>query len=123
MDEHPVAKHEFQLQDHEERISKLEEQMLDLLNFKAAMGEQSKTIFTVIGEIKILLEKYTTEMRQAMKDLGSNLNTRINKIEKDLEELKGRSGRKWDSVGQTVITVLISLVVGYIFAVITKGTP
>lgn len=119
--EHPVEAHMYQLNDHERRIRELEEQVQDILVAQSASDEKTRTIFKVLDEVKVLLEKYTTEMRKAMLDLGIAFNTRMDTLEKDVKDLQGRSGRKWDTMVQGALTVLIGLVLGYFFALITGG--
>lgn len=116
MDEHPVEAHAFQLNEHERRIRELEEQVQEVQITLSASEEKTKTIFKVLDEVKVLLEKYTTEMRKAMMDLATAFNTRMDNLEKDVKDLQGRSGRKWDTAAQAAITAIIGVMVGLLAA-------
>lgn len=119
--EHPVEAHTYQLNDHERRIRELEEQVQELRVAQSASDEKTRTIFKVLDEVKVLLEKYTTEMRKAMMDLSASFNMRMDTLEKDVKDLQGRSGRKWDSMIQGAITVIVGIIIGYFFTMLTTG--
>lgn len=119
--EHPVEAHTYQLSDHERRLRDLEDQVQEMQIVLSASEEKTKTIFKVLDEVKVLLEKYTTEMRKAMMDLATAFNTRMDTLEKDVKELQGRSGRKWDSMIQGAITVIVGIIIGYFFTMLTTG--
>lgn len=122
-DEHPVAKHEFQLQQLDGRVADLENQVQDLLNFRSATAEQAKTLFNTVAEIKEIISEYTKELKGAMESLAKQLNARMDELEKDMKDIKERPGRKWDDLMRTIGTVVVSLVMGYIFGVITGRVP
>lgn len=112
--EHPVEAHTYQLGDHERRIRELEDAVQAIQIQMSASDEKTKTIFKVLDEVKALLEKYTTEMRKAMMDLAASFNTRMDTLEKDVKDLQGRPGRKWDTAAQAVIVAIIGVIVGAI---------
>ena len=108
--------HEFQLEDLGQRVSCLEDRMKDMEVYQSAAQEQSKTIFMVLDELKVMLTKYTTDMKEAMFVMSKNISERLDSMEKDVQELKGRNGRKWDQAMTTLFTVLVTAVVTYIFS-------
>jgi hypothetical protein len=110
------AKHEFQLEDLGQRVSCLEERMKDMEVYQGAAKEQSKTIFMVLDELKMMLTKYTNDMKEAMFVMSKNISERLDNMEKDVQELKGRNGRKWDQAMMTLLTVLITAAVTYVFS-------
>lgn len=119
--EHPVEAHTYQLNDHERRLRDLEDQVQEMQIVLSASEEKTKTIFKVLDEVKVLLEKYTTEMRKAMMDLATAFNTRMDTLEKDVKELQGRPARKWDAMVQGAITAIVGLLVGYLWGKIQNG--
>lgn len=120
-EEHPVAAHTFQLNEHERRIRDLEEQVQEMQIVLSASEEKTKTIFKVLDEVKVLLEKYTTEMRKAMLDLAAAFNTRMDSLEKDVKDLQGRPARKWDTMVQTAIVAVVTLLIGYLWGKLQTG--
>lgn len=119
--EHPVEAHTYQLSDHERRLRDLEDQVQEMQIVLSASEEKTKTIFKVLDEVKVLLEKYTTEMRKAMMDLATAFNTRMDTLEKDVKELQGRPARKWDAMVQGAITAIVGLLIGYLWGKIQNG--
>lgn len=119
--EHPVEAHTYQLNDHERRLRDLEDQVQEMQIVLSASEEKTKTIFKVLDEVKVLLEKYTTEMRKAMMDLATAFNTRMDTLEKDVKELQGRPARKWDTMVQGAITAIVGLLIGYLWGKIQNG--
>ena len=119
--EHPIGTHAYQLDEHERRIRELEDAVTTIQIQMSAADEKTKTIFKVLDEVKVLLEKYTTEMRKAMLDLGAAFNTRMDTLEKDVKELQGRPARKWDTIVQTTIVAVVTLMIGYLWGKLQNG--
>lgn len=84
---HSVEKHEATMADHESRIQSLETAV-------AVQSEQIKNSYVTLGEIK-----------QMVADIRA-----------EIAAIKGRSGKKWDSLEALTLAALVSGVVGYIIA-------
>jgi len=112
--EHPIGEHTQQLADHERRLDLLENSVLTLQEFRSTSQEQSKTIFHILGELKSMLRQYTEDMKEALKELATVMTAKFDKVDAEVAEIKGRPGRQWDAAMQTLITVIISALVGYV---------
>lgn len=112
--EHPIGEHTQQLQDHERRLTTLETAMQTMLVFKSQSEEQSKTIFHILGELKSMLRQYTEDMKTALKELSTAMMVKFEKVDTEIAEIKGRPGRRWDTMVQTLIVGIVSALVGYI---------
>lgn len=112
--EHPIGEHTQQLQNHERRLELLETSVSTLQAFRCTAEEQSKTIFHILGELKAMLRQYTEDMKEALKDLALVMTGKFEKVDGEIAELKARPGRRWDTMIQTLITVIISALAGYI---------
>ena len=112
--------HEIQLADLVKRVEALEELVQGFAVYQGSAKEQAKTIFTVLGEVKELLRQYTIDMQMSMDRLSKTILDRLEKVEIDVQTLKGANGRKWDQAMTTMVTVLITAVVTYFLAKVTK---
>jgi len=121
MADHPVEAHEYLLRDMRERLDHLEAQVQDLMQWKAGSVERLNSISDNIATLKDLMERYTTKVEASLERFEKDIADRFTTIEKDIQELKGRPGRKWDDFVRTVTTVLVGLVVGYVFSKLQGG--
>lgn len=70
--------------------------------------EQIKTAFNQIGEIKMLAES-VQQLAIATKLIGQEmkgLSGRVDNLAEDVEEIKERPGKRWDSAVNLVFTVI-----------------
>jgi len=118
MAEHPVEAHEYLLSDLKKRLEYLEDEVQELIKWKAGSEERLRTISEMLAELKRILEGYTSEMKNAMADLVNKIDGRFGEIEKDIQDIKGRPGRRWDDLTRTLITVLVSGAVGYLISLL-----
>ena len=121
MAEHPVEAHEYLLSDMKKRIDDLEYQVADLMQWKAGSEERLKQISEAIVELKRIMENYTKEVKESSASIAKDVAGKFEAIDKDIQELRGRPGRKWDDLMRTLMTVAVGTILGYIFTVILKG--
>lgn len=76
----------------------------------AAKGEQIKTVFSVLAEIKQMLKDYTVEMKEA-----------ITRLSLDIEFVKGRPGRFADGALSSIISSIIAAIIGVVIGYVVKG--
>ena len=80
--------------------------------------EQIKTAFNRIDDFKTLTESVqrlaiTTELiAQEMK----GLNVRVNGLSEDMEEIKGKPGKRWDSAVNLILTVIVTALLTLLLA-------
>ena len=93
------------------RVSSLEERT-------ARHTEQIKTCFGQIGEVKGIAEsvhKVATAVEvlaHDMRDTGS----KVDKLAEDVEEIKDKPGKRWDSVVNLIITGVGSALIAWALA-------
>lgn len=78
--------------------------------------EQIKTLFNQSSEIKDIA-KSVHELATTVRLLASNQersNTKMDKISSEIEEIKGRPARRWDSVVAVVISAVATALVTYL---------
>lgn len=77
--------------------------------------EQIKTCFNQIEEAKSMAEsvhKLTTTVEILARE-QQLANKKMDKMTSDMEEIKGKPAKRWDSVVSTIITVILTAVVTY----------
>ena len=116
--DHPIEAHEFQIENLQDRVSDLEGQMQDLLSFKARSEIEVKTIFRVLEEVKAMLKEYTVEMKGALAELTLQFNTKMGKVEEDVNKLRREPGEvakiRWETMLREGLKYAIILGLGYI---------
>lgn len=98
---------EFQF-DHEKRIAAVEASAKSAHHRIDEVVESNKVLMEISGNIKILAEQNKTQ------------NEKIDKIEGDVSELKGKPGQYWDKAIGTIITVVVGGVAGAGLTLILK---
>ena len=116
--DHPIEAHEFQIENLQDRVSDLEGQMQDLLSFKARSEIEVKTIFRVLEEVKAMLKEYTVEMKGALAELTLQFNTKMGKVEEDVNKLRREPGEvakiRWETMLREGLKYAIILGLGYL---------
>ncbi len=88
-----------------------------MLEKQARMEEQIKTLFTRVDEQKTLTES-VHKLAISLERLTSAQKTTADKVDSltsDVEELKNKPAKKWDSVTTVVITAIITAVLTFFF--------
>ena len=119
--EHPVEAHEFQLKEMSNRLALLEEQMQEMLTYKARSEVEVRTVFKVLDEVKGLLKEYTVEMKKAMADLAIQFTTKLGQVEADVRSLKAEPGDRAQKRWELVLSDIIKLCVAAFFGFAIKG--
>jgi len=116
--DHPIEAHEFQIENLQDRVSDLEGQMQDLLSFKARSETEVRTIFRVLEEVKAMLKEYTVEMKGALAELTLQFNTKMGKVEEDVNKLRREPGEvakiRWETMLREGLKYAIILGLGYL---------
>ena len=86
--------------DHEKRISSLETSIKGAFSRMNHIEENQKILTDMNANIKVIAERYT------------ELNKKFDKVETDLEELKGKPGKRYEQLVSLIMTVIISGVLG-----------
>ena len=86
----------------DDRIKELESRVGYLETNDAASDEKIKTIFTMLTRIETLLKEYTQEMKTSMKELATELDT-----------VKNKPARSWDSMVNAIIAAFAGAAVIY----------
>ena len=84
----------------------------------AAMRRDLKTAFRRIEE-QTQLTHTVHQLALSIRDLANKQDTTcrdVNRLSKDVEELKGRSGKRWDTVILELIKYLVLAAAGYFTA-------
>lgn len=93
--------------------SELQEVFVEL----ATQKEQIKTLFTRVDEQKTLTES-VHKLAMSLERLTSaqeNTAEKVDELTDDVDELKSKPAKRWDSVTTVVITAVITAVLTYIF--------
>lgn len=96
----------------------LTKKVFDLDERVARHAEQIKTCFSKIGDLAIMTENIqrlavsVELLAHEQKDLGR----KVDGLSEDLEEIKGKPAKRWDSVVMTGITVIITALITYALA-------
>ena len=83
----------------------------------ATQKEQIKTLFTRVDEQKTLTES-VHKLAISLERLTSaqkSTSDKVDSLTDDVEELKNKPAKRWDSAATVAITAIISAVVTYIF--------
>lgn len=113
MAEHPIEAHEYLLSDLRSRLNFVEDQVHELIQWKAGSEERLKSISEAIVELKKIMENYTKDVKESLAKIAQEMTQRFETIESEVGELKGRSGRKWDDLVRTIMTVAVGALIGY----------
>ena len=118
--EHPIEAHEFQIENLQDRVSDLEGQMQDLLSFKAKSETEVRTIFRVLEEVKAMLKEYTVEMKGAIAELTMHFNTKMDRVEADVNKLRREPGEtakvRWETMLREGIKYAVVAFAGFLIA-------
>ena len=99
-----------------------DEQMLnEIMTTQARMEEQIKTLFRQQAEIKELTET-VQRLAITLERQGVALQSterKVDGVKADVDEIKAKPGKRWDSAVGTVIAVIITAIVTY--ALTTAG--
>ena len=93
----------------------LTKKVFDLDERVARHAEQIKTCFNRIGDLGLMtdnIQKLAVSvelMAHEQKDLGR----KVDGLSEDLEEIKEKPGKRWDSVVATAITVIVTALITY----------
>lgn len=93
----------------------LTKKVFDLDERVARHTEQIKTCFNRIGDLGVMtdnIQKLAMSV-ELMAHEQKNLGEKVDGLSEDLEEIKEKPGKRWDSVVLTVITVMVTAVVTY----------
>ena len=97
-------------------MDELEKQIRTMVTEQARQGEQIKTLFNSVGELKQLAES-VHEIALGVRDLTraqQSMGEKVGKLSADVDEIKSKPAKRWDSIVAYVITAVIGAVVGYI---------
>ncbi len=94
--------------DHEKRIAAVEGSAKSAHHRIDELVENNKVLMEISGNIKTLTEQNKSQ------------NEKIDKIEVDVSELKGKPGQYWNKVINTAIVVVVSGVMGAGLTLILK---
>ena len=120
--EHPVEAYEFQVENLQDRVSDLEGQMQDMLSFKAKSETEVMTIFKVLEEVKTMLKEYTVDMKGAIAELTMHFNTKMDRVESDMNKLRSEPGETAKARWETMLTEGIKYaVIGFVGFLLAGG--
>lgn len=118
--EHPVDVHEFLFKDLEARLSKNEEAVAELLLWRAANEEKTKTIFQMLSELKVIMENYTKEMRESLLGLAAKMEARFIIMDKDIKEANNAPAKRRDMWIEKIGTFIIAAIITYLATRVLK---
>lgn len=118
--EHPVDVHEFLFKDLEARLSKNEKSVEELLLWRERNDEKMVTIFTMLSELKTIMENYTKEMRESISNLASKMEARFIIMDKDIREANAGPGKRRDVWLEKIGTFIIAAVITYLATRVLK---
>ena len=90
----------------------------DELTQKYVDLDERITAFNRIDDVKSLADsvhKLAISVEILTREQQSS-NSKIDELSADIEEIKGRPAKKWDSVASTLLTVIITAIVTFILA-------
>lgn len=118
--EHPVDVHSFILQDLQDRLQVAEAKIQSMENWQSASDEKTKTVFTVLAELKEMMRQYTTEMREAIFQLAAKMEARFIAIDKEIVDTAGKPGKKAEGYIEKGITFGVGGVIAFLLTQVLK---
>lgn len=102
--------------DHEQAIVELQKQM-------AAAEEQHKTLFRRIDKAEKLTESVHALALsiQALTDNLNNTNATVSSLCDDMDDLKAKPAKKWETVTADIIKIVVAALVGFALAKVGLG--
>lgn len=99
-------------------VEEITKRVFNLDEITARHDEQIKTCFNRIAEAKSIVEsvhKLTTTV-ELLARAQQETNSKMDKLTVDIEDIKRRPSKRWDSVVTVTITALITALVTFAFA-------
>lgn len=99
-------------------VEELTQRTFDLDERVARHTEQIKTCFNQISEVKSIAES-VHKLATAVELLGHDMRdtgSKVDKLTADVEEIKERPGKRWDSVVGVVITAVVTAAITWMLA-------
>ncbi len=94
--------------DHEKRIAAVEGSAKSAHHRIDDLSRSYEILIEISGTLKALIEQ------------NKNQNEKIEKIEQDVSDLKGKPGKYWEKATGTAITVIVSGIVGAVLTLVIK---
>ena len=87
--------------EHERRLSTTEEAVRGIYENIKDIKEAQKTIFVISAKLNLLTSEY------------QNLNQNVHRISADIQQIKERPSKNWDTLTNTIIVCVVSASIGY----------
>ena len=112
--DHPLNKHEYLFENIEKRLVLMEAVITDVEKWRAANDEKTKTIFTMISEVKDMLEAYTIRMERALHNLAAQMEARFLVMDKEIKEAANAPSKRRDAWLEKIGTFIIAAVITFL---------
>ena len=101
-----------------EHILQIERELNDIRATQAAAEEQHRTIFRRLDQQDKLIESVNNlaTSNKLLAEEQKRQGKRIDGLCDDVEEIKAKPAKRWDTLVATIITALVSAVAGFILA-------
>lgn len=102
----------------ESELIKIERELSDVKSDVTAVKEQCKTLFNQQAQQNKLTETVHSLAlsMQKMVDEQNHMRTDLTEMRSDVDELKARPGKRWESVIEKIILTVVAALVGFALA-------
>lgn len=102
----------------ENELIKVERELSDIKSDLAAVKEQCKTLFNQQAQQNKLTETVHSLAisMQKMVDEQNHMRADLTGVRSDVDEIKARPGKRWESVVEKVILTVVAALVGFALA-------
>ena len=101
----------------------LEDRVLELEKKQSASEEQHRTIFRRLDKSEKLADS-VSDLALSVRDLvnaQNNTDSKVDKLCDTVEEIKGKPGKRWETLGMDVLKIVVGAVLGFLFVKLGIG--
>lgn len=107
----------------EHEMLKLEREISDVKSQQSALGEQIKTVFERLNHQDKVLDTLN-ELALSVRDLShaqATTKERVDDLCDEMETIKAKPGKRWDSISTRIIEVVVTAVLTYMLVKLGLG--
>lgn len=99
------------------------EKILELERESAALKEQNKTVFSRLEKQDELIEvlRKQTATLGTLADGQDRMERKLNGVISDVDELKGKPGKRWETAVDVLFKAIITAMIGFLLTKIGLG--
>lgn len=107
----------------EHEVLQIEREIADLKSGQAALEQQAKTLFNRISQQEEMTRS-VQELALSVRDLANaqaNTQGDVKSLRKDVDAIKAVPGKRWESVVEKTLLVVVGALAGYVLNVMGLG--